>query len=101
VVCDLASILPEHLPDSVRASGGAPAAAPAGSPVAAGDTPAREGPAGQAGGDDYRTSYMRRLILDALQKAGGRRDEAALLLKISRKTLYNRMKELGIRHDFS
>ncbi len=99
VVCDLPAIVPEHLPDSVRASAGAAAEEmPAGR--AAGDS-AGQGTSGGTGVSDYRTSYMRTLILDALQKAGGNRNEAALLLKISRKTLYNRMKELGIRHDFT
>jgi Nif-specific regulatory protein len=89
VVCDLPTILPEHLPDSVRASEGTSGErAPEGVPTAPDSA-------------DYRTNYMRKIILDALQQAGGNRNEAALLLKISRKTLYNRMKELGIRHDFS
>ena len=50
---------------------------------------------------DYRTNYMRKIILEALERTKGNRNEAALLLKISRKTLYTRMKELGIRHDFA
>jgi two-component system, NtrC family, response regulator AtoC len=98
VVCDGPAILPEHLPDSVRASAGAAAAGVA--IGRAGDDPSRH-PAPSAEIPDYRTGYMRALILEALQKAGGNRNEAALLLKVSRKTLYNRMKELGIRHDFT
>jgi DNA-binding NtrC family response regulator len=87
VVCDLPAIMPEHLPDSVRCCGTpAEAHAPHGRPPA---------------GDDYRTAYMRKIIVEALQRTQGNRNEAALLLKISRKTLYNRMKELDIRHDFS
>jgi DNA-binding NtrC family response regulator len=98
VICDLPAILPEHLPDSVRASAAAVEGAHPGSTgtegVPAGGSPLAEG-------SDYRTTYMRKVILDALQQAAGNRNEAAQLLKISRKTLYNRMKELGIRHDFS
>ena len=88
VVCDLPTLLPEHLPDSVRSAEPAEEARrePGASPA--------------ADGADYRTQYMRKIILDALDQTMGNRNEAALLLKISRKTLYNRMKELGIRHDF-
>jgi DNA-binding NtrC family response regulator len=88
VVCDLPTLLPDHLPDSLRAServAERPAAGAAAAPEAA----------------DYRTDYMRRIIIEALERTRGNRNEAALLLKISRKTLYNRMKELGIRHDFA
>jgi DNA-binding NtrC family response regulator len=89
VVCDGDAVLPEHLPDSIRSSEAMTGArgSPGGSPSAV--------------GADYRTSYMRKIIVDALQQTNGNRNEAALLLKISRKTLYNRMKELDIRHDFS
>ena len=89
VVCDLPTLLPDHLPDSLRSAGRAPA-----EPPTSGDTPAPDGA-------DYRTSYMRKIILEALEQTKGNRNEAALLLKISRKTLYNRMKELDIRHDFA
>lgn len=50
---------------------------------------------------EYRNDYMRKVILNALEKTGGNKGEAAKLLNISRKTLYNRMKELSIRHEFS
>ena len=82
VVCDLPTIRPEHLPDSIRASQRSSTALGPGSP-------------------DYRTDYMRKIILETLQQTNGNRNEAAVLLKISRKTLYNRMKELDIRHDFT
>jgi DNA-binding NtrC family response regulator len=36
------------------------------------------------------------IIVEALQKANGKKAEAAKLLKITRKTLYNRMKKLNI-----
>jgi len=42
-------------------------------------------------------SLSREIIMDALRKAGGRKQRAAEILKVHRKTLYNRMKKLGIR----
>jgi transcriptional regulator with PAS, ATPase and Fis domain len=45
--------------------------------------------------------YMKNIILEALNKANGNRTLASKILKISRKTLYNRMKELGIKHAFT
>ncbi len=41
-------------------------------------------------------SLNREIILDALEKSGGVKQKAAELLNISRRTLYNRMKKLGI-----
>jgi DNA-binding NtrC family response regulator len=41
----------------------------------------------------------RTAILDALRAAGGSRTRAAALLGVSRKTLFNKMAELGIRSD--
>ena len=89
VVCDLPTVLPEHLPDSVSTA-----------VRSAGDRSASE-TAAAPDGTDYRTNYMRKIILEALERTKGNRNEAAQLLKISRKTLYNRMKDLGIRHDFA
>ena len=43
----------------------------------------------------YNT-LARDIIVEALQKANGKKAEAAKLLKITRKTLYNRMKKLNI-----
>ena len=34
--------------------------------------------------------------MDALKRAGGRKQQAAALLNIHRKTLYNKMKKLGL-----
>jgi two-component system, NtrC family, response regulator AtoC len=42
-------------------------------------------------------SLSREMILDALRKAQGKKQVAAELLNVHRKTLYNRMKKLGIR----
>jgi two-component system response regulator AtoC len=95
VVCDMPTLLPDHLPDSLRSAERAAAERPL--PEAA----AAAGSSAGSGGADYRTDYMRRIILEALDRTRGNRNEAALLLKISRKTLYNRMKDLGIRHDFA
>ncbi|HTZ51705.1 MAG TPA: sigma-54 dependent transcriptional regulator [Spirochaetia bacterium] len=88
VVCDAAVLLREHLPDSLRSAQRGVEPAPAA---------AEAGP----GAADYRMTYMRKIIIEALERSKGNRNEAALLLKISRKTLYNRMKDLGIRHDFA
>lgn len=41
-------------------------------------------------------SLTRESILDALEKSGGVKQKAADLLNISRRTLYNRMKKLGL-----
>lgn len=49
---------------------------------------------------EYRSKYMRDIIIEALKKTKGNRSEAAKLLNISRKTLYLRMKELQIEHEF-
>ena len=46
--------------------------------------------------EKYRIEYMRKIIIDALKKVNGNREETAKLLKISRKTLYNWMRELEI-----
>ena len=117
VVCDGAAILPEHLPDSVcrpeaerrgsrrACSARVPASAAADRAILPRDRPIRRRlPAAQPAAspeDAYRQQYLRRLILDALARTGGNRAEAARVLKISRRTLYSRMKELGIRYDFS
>jgi two-component system response regulator AtoC len=87
VICDKGTILPEHLPDRFLKI--------------------EPGPSRPAGAvsliekmDDYRKNYTRNVIVEALRKTKGNRIEAANLLKISRKTLYNRMKELAIKNDF-
>ena len=49
--------------------------------------------------DDFSRVYeslSREMILEALKKANGRKQKAAELLNVHRKTLYNRMKRLGI-----
>ena len=95
VVCEGETILPDNLADSLRDYSGA---APAG---CGSDTPGRvtveDLPQAL---DDYRNEYMRKVILAALEKTGGNKAEVAKMLNISRKTLYNRMKDLNIRHEF-
>ena len=49
---------------------------------------------------DLSTTYdslSRELILDALRRTNGHKQQAAELLNVHRKTLYNRMKKLGIQ----
>ena len=45
---------------------------------------------------DYDNNFMKKIIIEALTKSNGNREAAAKLLKISRKTLYTRIKELNI-----
>lgn len=49
---------------------------------------------------DYRNEYMKKIIIQALEKTNGNKQEAAKLLDISRQTLYNRMKELDIQNEY-
>ena len=77
-------ILPEHLPPSVRSSAAAPAGAVL--PLAA--------PGGSL--DQTLADWERRMILDALAKAGGIQARAAKLLGISERSLWYRVKKLKI-----
>lgn len=88
VICEESSIYPEHLPDSIKSS----------SNKTSKNTPLYTLPEQI---EFYRTNYMRELILSTLKKTDGNRTKTAQLLKISRKTLYNRMKELNIKYEFS
>jgi len=74
-------ILPEHLPDAIRARGTA----------AAKDVPAT------SGAEEVVTveEAERRAIRDALARTGGNRTKAAKLLGISRRTLLYRLKQYG------
>ncbi len=88
VVCDQSTILPEHLPDTLYSRRATPAETePSSSPDKL--------------DKDLRNDYMRKIIIDALTKTNGSRIEAARLLNISRKTLYNRMRDLGIKNEFA
>ncbi len=53
-------------------------------------------PASSRSLDDATDELTRELIQDALDKAGGGKQQAAELLNIHRKTLYNKMKKLGM-----
>lgn len=88
VICDDGALHPEHLSDSLRDYH--IAILPKTDSVE--DIPKVI--------EDYRNEYMKKIILAALDKAGGSKAEAAKALNISRKTLYNRIKELNIRHEF-
>jgi len=97
VVCEDAELRLEHLPDSMQGlgrSGGQPAPAKAVPDLVPGPDIAKNY-------ESLRQDYMRKVILDALAKTSGNKVEVARLLGISRKTLYNRMKELNIKHEFS
>jgi two-component system NtrC family response regulator len=76
-------ILPEHLPPALRR---APEAAPA-------------APAPALGGslDETLAEWERRMILDALRQAGGVQARAAKLLGVSERSLWYRVKKLGIQ----
>jgi DNA-binding NtrC family response regulator len=54
---------------------------------------------GCAAGDygSARDNLDREIILDALMRSRGRKAKAAELLKIDRRTLYNRMKRIGLQ----
>lgn len=46
---------------------------------------------------EVATASARAVILEALKRSGGQKGEAARLLNVTRKTLYNRMKRLNLR----
>jgi two-component system response regulator AtoC len=82
VLCD-GVIRPEHLPPGIQK-------APAAAPVDAG--PALAGPL-----DHVLEEWERRMILDALRQAGGVQARAAKILGISERSLWYRVKKLGIQ----
>jgi two-component system, NtrC family, response regulator AtoC len=78
IFADRPELLPEDLPPQYRAPSGPP------------PTTAESGYAEAAAGFD------RRIIREALSQAEGNRQRAAELLQIHRKTLYNKMRKLGL-----
>jgi len=86
VICEGNRLIPEHLPDSIIRKKG--------------EKSKDAGLNFSEQMEKYRSNYMRKVIIDALKKSNGNRIEAARLLNISRKTLYNWMKNLEIKYDF-
>ena len=62
---------------------------------------AARSPAGQAGEDLNLDNNARVLISTALQRSGGNKSLAAKMLGITRRTLYSRLKLLGMEEDGS
>jgi DNA-binding NtrC family response regulator len=56
-------------------------------------------PAGEVGEDLNLDNNARKLIVAALQRAGGNKSLAAKMLGITRRTLYSRLKLLGMEED--
>ncbi|MEO8179875.1 MAG: sigma-54 dependent transcriptional regulator [Deltaproteobacteria bacterium] len=75
-----------------------------GSPAQAAEAPAgrldlarsEDAPAETGGLDEHRRNAEREAVLQALSRAGNKRTVAARLLGVSRRTLYNKLEELGI-----
>ncbi|MBE0566388.1 MAG: sigma-54-dependent Fis family transcriptional regulator [Krumholzibacteria bacterium] len=64
--------------------------------------PVRGGPSGGAAGEDLNLDNNARLLIrTALKRAAGNKSLAARLLGITRRTLYSRMKLLGMQEDGS
>jgi transcriptional regulator with PAS, ATPase and Fis domain len=79
-------IRPEHLPPAIqRASQSAPAAESAPAPTLAGSL------------DEALETWERRMILDALQRTHGVQARAAKILGVSERSLWYRIKKLGIQ----
>jgi two-component system, NtrC family, response regulator AtoC len=79
-------IMPEHLPMAVQRSSAAAASAPGNFAISPG-----------ASLDDVMAEGERRLIVDALGKAGGVQARAAKILGISERSLWYRVKKLKIQ----
>jgi two-component system, NtrC family, response regulator AtoC len=79
-------IMPEHLPMAVQRSSAAAASAPGNFAMSPG-----------ASLDDVVAEGERRLIVDALAKAGGVQARAAKMLSISERSLWYRVKKLKIQ----
>ncbi|MCC6750983.1 MAG: sigma-54-dependent Fis family transcriptional regulator [Deltaproteobacteria bacterium] len=84
----------QDLPEPLRQAGAAAAPVPAASPSAS--TPALDGSLKEIVRAETER-VERNLIIAALEETGGNVTHAAKRLKISRKSLQNKMKELGLR----
>ncbi|MEY4549760.1 MAG: hypothetical protein RL685_5955 [Pseudomonadota bacterium] len=88
--------------NQVLPAAGAESRPSAGRAVPAHAEPGRaEAPAGRTeelptGLDEHRRNAEREAVLQALSRAGNKRTVAARLLGVSRRTLYNKLEELGI-----
>ena len=89
VVCDGDTLTSDCLPDNISMAGRVAHEEPV---FAAEDLPSAM--------SAYRDEYMRKVIINALEKTDGNKVEAAKLLNVSRQTLYNRIKELNIHYEF-
>jgi len=94
----------EDLPENVRRGGApAPTPAPEGTPATTTAAPVSPPPALQADASmkeivrGAAAALERDLIVRALEETGGNVTQAARKLKISRKSLQNKMKEFGLR----
>jgi len=87
IVCQGESILPQHLPLRIQ---GYPQAEEIGSDQGLGLEDRLK---------DITDNMERKLILNALDESGGSRTRAAEILKVSRKTLFNKMQKLGVKVD--
>ncbi|HEX7788524.1 MAG TPA: sigma-54 dependent transcriptional regulator, partial [Methylomirabilota bacterium] len=77
---------PQHLPPAIqRATQAAPAAEPAAGPALTGSL------------DEALETWERRMILDALQRTHGVQARAARILGVSERSLWYRIKKLGIQ----
>ncbi|QCQ21532.1 sigma-54 interaction domain-containing protein [Desulfoglaeba alkanexedens] len=95
-LCNRDRVGPDHLPPYLLEEPEAPAAKEAGGGE---QPPVREQPAGGPGRVSESTTWMeleRRMILEALLKAKGRRSRAAEILGWGRSTLWRKMKRHGI-----
>jgi DNA-binding NtrC family response regulator len=48
---------------------------------------------------NYRSEYMRKLIVATLERTEGNKSDAARVLKVSRRTLYNWLRDFRIGHE--
>jgi DNA-binding NtrC family response regulator len=94
--CDRERIAPEHLPPEVQNASALPRAQHASSSL---EATSADGLKEQVKAAMSRLE--RELILKALEQTHGNVTHAARLLKISRKGLQLKMKELGLREDRS
>jgi DNA-binding NtrC family response regulator len=91
------ALLPEHVPAHVRSSAAPPDGRTGGTipPTAGGSIP----PSADGDVRDALKDYERQRILDALDKTGGNRTEAAKALGLPRRTLTYKMSKLGIGRE--